>query len=158
MKIIFLDIDGVLNHRKCKVKTKRGFYFVDDKCIVRLKKIIEKTEAKVVLSSTWRYGYYDLVDGKKTSAAKDYEALMNKLQEHGIFIYGHTPVLQKSHRGTEILNWLKDTDAMLDSFVILDDGDDIYPLEKYHVRTSFKEGLRWRHVGETVRKLNTGIV
>jgi hypothetical protein len=53
MKVIFLDIDGVLN---CdKTPNPRKFpYIVDKKLLVRLKKLLDRTGAKVVLSSTWR--------------------------------------------------------------------------------------------------------
>ena len=53
MKIIFLDIDGVLN---CdKTPNPRKFpYIVDRKLLARLKKLLERTGAKVVLSSSWR--------------------------------------------------------------------------------------------------------
>jgi hypothetical protein len=81
VKIVFLDIDGVLNHTACKVKAPSGFCFVDDKCIVRLKRIIEKTDAKVVLASTWRRGYFDLLEGKYLGYNKD-------------FVYGFGPTTQ----------------------------------------------------------------
>jgi hypothetical protein len=53
MKVIFLDIDGVLN---CdKTPNPRKFpYIVDKKLLVRLRKLLDRTGAKVVLSSTWR--------------------------------------------------------------------------------------------------------
>ena len=53
MKIIFLDIDGVLN---CdKTPNPRKFpYIVDKKLLARLKKLLDRTGAKVVLSSSWR--------------------------------------------------------------------------------------------------------
>src|SRR3954449_1202724 len=53
MKIIFLDIDGVLN---CdKTPNPRDFpYIVDKKLLARFKKLLDRTGAKVVLSSTWR--------------------------------------------------------------------------------------------------------
>ena len=30
MKIIFLDVDGVLNHAGCKAYTPSGYYFVEE--------------------------------------------------------------------------------------------------------------------------------
>src|SRR5450759_4593748 len=53
MKVIFLDIDGVLN---CdKTPNPRKFpYIVDKTLLVRLKKLLDRTGAKAVLSSTWR--------------------------------------------------------------------------------------------------------
>src|SRR5260370_34823589 len=53
MKIIFLDIDGVLN---CdNTPNPRKFpYIIDKKLLARLKKLLDRTGAKVVLSSSWR--------------------------------------------------------------------------------------------------------
>lgn len=51
MKVIFLDIDGVLNDNNTKSISPNGFTFVDTSKILRLKRIIDSTEAKVVLSS-----------------------------------------------------------------------------------------------------------
>jgi len=70
MKIIFLDIDGVLNHEKWYKKRqefKSGmdqkewsdhypFYEFDPESVERLNKIIDQTGAVVVVSSTWRHG------------------------------------------------------------------------------------------------------
>ena len=56
MKIIFLDVDGVLN---CKSSKSRcgGFLGIDDSKVKLLKEIIDITGAKIVLSSSWRYGW-----------------------------------------------------------------------------------------------------
>lgn len=55
MKVIFLDIDGVLN---CVTsKSYCGMYVgVDADKIRRLARIVEETGAKIVLSSDWRDG------------------------------------------------------------------------------------------------------
>src|SRR5436305_6195221 len=53
MKVIFLDIDGVLNCSK--TPNPRDFpYIVDKKLLARFKKLMDRTGAKVVLSSSWR--------------------------------------------------------------------------------------------------------
>jgi hypothetical protein len=54
MKVIFLDIDGVLNCTS--TPNPRKFpYIVDAKLLKRFKRLLQRTGAKVVLSSTWRY-------------------------------------------------------------------------------------------------------
>ena len=50
MKIIFLDIDGVI----CTPKT--DFRYLDIRCVNHLNNIVEDTGAKIVISSSWRYG------------------------------------------------------------------------------------------------------
>jgi HAD domain in Swiss Army Knife RNA repair proteins len=54
MKVIFLDIDGVLNCKKTP-NPRRLPYIVDRRLLSRFKRLIDRTGAKVVLSSTWRY-------------------------------------------------------------------------------------------------------
>lgn len=48
MKLLFLDVDGVLNKA-----TTQGVF--EDSCFDALRYIIENTGARIVLSSTWRY-------------------------------------------------------------------------------------------------------
>ena len=63
MKVIFLDIDGVLNCKK--TPNPRKFpYVVDKRLLVRFNRLLEKTGAKVVLSSTWRYDPAGLFSAK----------------------------------------------------------------------------------------------
>ena len=54
MKVIFLDFDGVLNSEKY-IRT-CGHYgvIIDPSRMVMLKEIIDKTDAKIVLSTSWR--------------------------------------------------------------------------------------------------------
>ena len=55
IKVIFLDVDGVLNSDRTVRKTQGGYTFVDNRQMKNLKHIINMTGAKVVLSSDWRY-------------------------------------------------------------------------------------------------------
>jgi len=53
MKVIFLDIDGVLNgHEFCEHAKSCG---INPECVCELNRIIAATDAKIVLSSAWRY-------------------------------------------------------------------------------------------------------
>lgn len=68
MKIIFLDIDGVLNHedfyrerfekRYDDGAIEHPYSEIDPKTVQRLNKIIEETGANIVISSTWRHSGY----------------------------------------------------------------------------------------------------
>src|SRR5271170_3545479 len=53
MRVIFLDIDGVLNCSKTHNPRKLP-YVIDPKLRRRFERLLEHTRAKVVLSSTWR--------------------------------------------------------------------------------------------------------
>ena len=121
MKIIFLDVDGVLNNRKAfKQGKKDGFphgvsLVWDPDCVDRLNKIIEKTGAKIVVSSTWRL--YD----------DAYKVLIEVMGIKGEFI-GCTPdhmrMVQDSCRGNEISEWMKENKEE-GPIVILDDDSDM---------------------------------
>lgn len=55
MKAIFADVDGVLNEDSTPTRTKNSLVFIDSDKLLRLKRIVDATGAKIVLSSTWRY-------------------------------------------------------------------------------------------------------
>ena len=52
MGVIFLDIDGVLNSKQDRF----SWDIETDIHFIRLKRIVEKTGAQIVLSSSWRIG------------------------------------------------------------------------------------------------------
>lgn len=54
MKVIFLDIDGVLN-RKQTPNPRKFPFIVDPVLLGRLNRLLGLTDTKVVLSSNWRY-------------------------------------------------------------------------------------------------------
>jgi hypothetical protein len=106
MKIIFLDIDGVLN---CKsTPNPRNFpYIVDRKLLRRLKRVVGRTHAKVVLSSTWRY------DPAGIFSARHW----------GIPFMDVIPDMPEKPRRDEIRSWLK-AHPKVKRFVVIDDEDD----------------------------------
>lgn len=55
-KYIFLDIDGVLNSNDWFEKNKDvdGLVEIDPSKLILLKEIVDCTEAKIILSSSWR--------------------------------------------------------------------------------------------------------
>ena len=56
MRILFLDIDGVLNTIRTEILIE-GYTFVEDEKIQLIKDFVEEYDLKIVLSSTWRYGW-----------------------------------------------------------------------------------------------------
>jgi hypothetical protein len=66
MKVIFLDIDGVLN-RDSTPNPRKFPYIIDAQLLARFKELVRRIGAKVVLSSTWR------VDPVGRLAARHYE-------------------------------------------------------------------------------------
>jgi hypothetical protein len=106
MKVIFLDIDGVLNS-KMTPNPRKFPYVVDKKLLARLHKLLDRTRAKVVLSSTWR------VDPVGLLAARHW----------GIPFMDVCPDMPKSSRRKEVLAWLA-AHPKLTRYAIIDDEDD----------------------------------
>ncbi len=172
MKVIFLDIDGVLNtsetfKKRHKEYLKTGIWNIeiDDHRVEKLERIVEKTDAKIVLSSSWRY-FGEMKDGKFVPKNEKAEKLIKKLEQYGLHIYDITPVDQYGYRANEINEWLKDKDV--ESFVILDDESSflIEFIGKELIKTSLIEdgeilknmddctGLCEEHVDLAISKLN----
>ena len=131
MKIIFLDIDGVLNsdswNQEHKNEIKNGF-LVDIEKISLLSKLIKTTKAKIVLHSGWRF-WFD----KNISPIRNESAILIKLFKHsGIEIYDLTPDLTTEEirkkqkfslvKADEILLWLKNHEDV-SSWAVIDDLD-----------------------------------
>lgn len=162
MRILFIDIDGVCNAGWAANRPeykRNGFLFVIPQKLELLRRIVDVTDAKLVMSSTWRYGYYDLQNGIKSRDADDYIALVEKFAEYGLEFIGHTPITNGSmnRRGEEIDMWLKSWDGEpVESYAILDDLNGCYlrPHSGRLVRTSFMEGLLPKHVELAVKLLN----
>lgn len=161
MKIIFLDIDGVLNCRWCK-NFIDGYHFVMDEKILLLKQLVDRTGAKIVLSSTWRFGwiYMDAYTSEndvfQQREIRHFIALREKLQEFGLEIFSRTPVSELNFRGLEIDQWLQEwEEERIESFVILDDMNGRYlrPHSNCLVQTSLQTGLMQKHVEKAVKIL-----
>lgn len=150
MKILFLDIDGVLNSQRFFNTLPHGFTttrsdeILDPEAIDRLNKIIRETGAKIVVSSSWRIGL-SLVE------------LQILLKDHGVEgeVIGMTPSINKKGRvrGDEIQAWLNDHLEVID-FVILDDDSDMRHLMPALVKTSHNEGLLDVHVEQAIKMLS----
>ena len=141
MKVIFLDVDGVLNEVSTETRSPSGFQGVDDNKIEQLARIVKKTGAVIVLSSTWRY---EFMQDEPNSVSPDGEYLVNKLKEHGLEIFGMTDNLGGHIRGKEIYKWLTNSPEPVSHYVILDDNFfrdfDYYLITKYWVRTNYLSG------------------
>lgn len=131
-KIVFLDVDGVLNSmpyleaaRSGKMKNEGEICSI---YLQRLKEIIEKTGANIVLSSTWRV----MKECEDENGIKMYRYLENRLNEYGLRIYGQTGDADKRGRVYEILTWVKENapDAI---FVSLDDDFAQEDYERYGI-------------------------
>lgn len=171
MKVIFLDIDGVLNSADYfdKVREKKDNpdncmnheklnQQLNEEKVKLLKEIVDQTGAKIVLSSTWRI----LFNEKNNEKDPHYLFLEDTLNKYGLKIMSQTPYLS-CNRPAEIKAWLNnrvDKDDIV--FVSLDDDFrkgqyDVYGIGHCLVHTSFYEpngGLRKEHVEKAIEILN----
>lgn len=131
MKIIFLDIDGVLNHQlmysKEDDKIKVMGWDISKSSVAVLNKLTDITGAQIVVSSTWR-----LLNKKEAL----FDALKNEAGITGNLL-DITPNLGVGNlRGNEILHWIKANTALVGkyheykSYIILDDDSDMLLWQK----------------------------
>lgn len=120
MKLIFLDIDGVLNGHDAH-RHPNGYCGIDPACVYRLNRIVAETGAAIVLSSAWRY-----LIGRGMSFAGFKAMMLTYGLDRSAQIIGAT--VEDEHipdRGPQIGDWL--LDVVVESYVILDDGSDEPP-------------------------------
>lgn len=184
--IIFLDIDGVLNHQKWYnhrmdiLDQFEGQYPKGEFCpetIELLNKLIENTGAKVVVSSTWRLG-------------RTIEELQNILNSVGFKgeVIGTTPhfgsITLKGQasgytipRGCEIDWWLHQNDfqrinwsrekqieylqkSKVKNYIILDDDSDmLYNQREHYVKcNAYGDGFNQECYEKALKILNSSIL
>ena len=107
MKVIFLDIDGVLNYN--------GSSFLSEDKIILLRDILRRTGAKLVLSSSWRIIFY-----KPEIVCKEVELIKNSFIGD-LELYGYLP-FDDIDRSKSVEIWLKEH-SEIEKFVIVDDWD-----------------------------------
>jgi hypothetical protein len=179
MRILFLDFDGVLNSvdwaerrpskeefaREMGVSPERydhdrltwALRSVDPDAVAALNEIVNRTRARVVISSTWRTMY---------PLTKLEWILRRRGLEHHLI--GTTPcgwdMLERGGmlprpegerrvtRGDEIRAWIRTLDAPVhnDDIVIVDDDSDMGELMPRLFQTDAAFGLREHHVDQVV--------
>lgn len=128
MKIIFLDIDGVLNVRY-PGRDEYGRLF-HPHLVENLRNIVEKTEAKIVISSTWRMSGLSIMKEmweKRDLPGEVIDIIPNFMRERGTILC----------RGDEIKDWLDRHPEVTNYVYIDDDHVDVRKDQlKFFVRTS----------------------
>lgn len=141
MKVIFLDVDGVLITAK---RCRQGFGIVEPSCVAAVNSLIEQTGAAIVLSSCWRIGCNTRIE------------VCDLLNGWGVKgkVLGSTPHSYDKTRGEEIQQWLDENERYpVESFVILDDDSDMGQLMPRLVKSTFTDGFTSAHIAEAVEKL-----
>lgn len=176
MKVIFLDIDGVLApHQKSKIVD--GYFPYNVKfstiAVKNLKSLLEQSQAKIVLSTKWvdRLGFetvvttlashgilgpYVVFQDVETNIADFVQAgdwLGSRNKFYGITI---TPKKMSSEKCHEISFWLSDYADKIEGYVVIDD-DFIHGQEQYQVQTNGQKGLTKADVIKSLEILNSGM-
>ena len=141
MRVVFLDIDGVLNseafnrklgdqHRQLdpahECMCYRHDQMIDRDAVARLNRLVAKTGSKIVISSSWR----KLLDPPELHRVLVARGLIAEIigetpdghnDSDMLATFGH---IDRIFRGHEIDLWLRQHPEV-DRFVILDDGSDM---------------------------------
>jgi len=177
MKVIFLDIDGVLNTSQTFIKRKQDWeetgiwtLEIDEFRVEYLKRIIDETGAKVVLSSIWKKDFEN-INGKIIPINEKGVGLQNILRKYDIELFD---ILKKGYdleRQDLIIIWLNEHPEV-ESFIIFDDETTHLKrfIDKELIKTSFLDdgvmlknmddciGLCKDHIEIAIKKLNKGKV
>lgn len=133
-------MDGVVNNpREGRGRT------LSTKAVGLLNKLTEISGANIVISSSWRFTAPLIV-------------IIDKLKEYGFRyperVIGCTALLENRCRGDEIKLWLKQ--VPVESFVILDDVDDMGNLLPHLVKTDHVLLMQEHDVDKAIQILNRG--
>lgn len=179
--IIFLDIDGVLNSMNIHkfllwkifssiglsqwIEHKLNVDLVDKKAVKRLNRIIQATDAKIVLTASCRGVYVNTEERMKHRLTRRLHELFVK---YGIEVKDVTPASINNVRGNEILSWLSKHEDEINQFIILDDEKSdmtVFEDDFRLIQTRSKSisgidntGIKNIHVRRAIKILNTTVM
>lgn len=171
MNIVFLDVDGELTYSDYYNEETAH---IDIEKVKLLKEICDKTNAKVVISSSWR--------GSDAYTPRIYHILIDILTNNGIEVLGDTPYIKTEFEGdvpdsissttledlpnlkikygtgraAEVQKWISEHN--IGNFVILDDEDfewSDYGYDKHWIQPTWfgDGGLKMEHVDKAIEIL-----
>ena len=150
MKVIFLDVDGVLNNRHTRVTTSDGWCFVDDHLVAQLKRLLNLSGARLVLSSTWREGWHQEDESKNDIS---FTELRDKFNQFGIEIFDRTGEM-RMHRWQSIKEFFeRPRKDVIEHYVILDDWNDMGEFSNHLVLTNPSTGLTEEDIQKALKIL-----
>lgn len=158
-KLIFLDIDGVLNSLEFMYGPNSSWTSdkttqIDPNGVELLNQLIDATQAEVVLSSTWRILHYDILK----TILNDMGCKANIIDKTPTTHY-KAKKFRHCQRGCQIQEWLDNHKDIFDiekgdKFIILDDGNDMGHLTNHLVLTFLSVGLTKKNVEDSIERLN----
>lgn len=153
MRILFLDVDGVLNRVSGDTDAQYacgqvGAGFLDADLMFQLRRVVRATGCKLVLSSAWRHWY------KEPDCS-----LRHVLAAFGLIVADETPeigTMRKYLRGEEIAEWLRAHSSAVERYAIVDDDSDMLPEQQARfVRTDERHGLTEADADRLIALLGT---
>ena len=157
MKVIFLDFDGVITTPESK-------YTLCPKKMALLKEIVDATDARIVISSSWRRTNLQetishITDKNNPFVKENPFILAGKVVgiTHRMFGFIHPNKDRhcKIPRGVEINAWVFEHEMDIESYVILDDDDDMLYIQRDRfVHTDGWHGLTKADVAKAIDILN----
>jgi hypothetical protein len=168
MKIIFLDIDGVLNpihymtaigkmwkasFEEIKSHDEFGQFFFYQNCDA-LKKIVDETGAKIVISSTWRMSGLEEMRRLWKNRNLSGEIIGITPTEQEVVKCGEAEFYDMVCRGMEISHWIKHNN-FTGNYVIIDDTPDMLKnQEPFFIKTNEYVGLTNKDAIKAISILN----
>ena len=140
-KVVFLDIDGVLNIREFQSDMKKDTpkdefgYAFDPVAVANLAHIIEETGAVIVISSAWKFhGVARLREMWKLRNLPGHilDITPNTLSDDILLNANLEEMELGVCRGNEIKEWLSRHQGKVSNYVIIDDFDDLLPEQEDH--------------------------
>ena len=163
-KIMFLDIDGVLNTKwwytqmnRNTPKDKYGYAF-DPKAVANLKRIVEETGADIVISSSWKsFGFSELEEmwTDRGLPGKLIGVTPNSVSDE-LLLEADIDSIELFHiRGEEIKEWLTKHGKNVSNYAIIDDMDNMLPEQQSHfVQTNPEVGITEENAAQAIMILN----
>jgi hypothetical protein len=173
MKIIFLDIDGVMNMFGSSSRTfmKPYGHHIERHLVDRLNYICEKVNnVKIVISSSWRSDMDDLQKQLEQEGFKYWDKVIGKTPKPKAITENKTPPykLKLEFRGEQIQEWIKqftkienECCSVIDKYVVIDDetidicGEycNVIP-ETFVCKTDSNEGMLHKDAIKIIELLN----
>lgn len=166
MNYIFLDIDMCLNSEKFLKEHFDDDVILDETNIKLLGELVSKTQAKVILSSSWRVLFTEKGNPRRSvrGTKRGFE-LSNLLKKYGINLAGRTEVAKNKfgnyydagERPNEIFNYIMHNLTAGDKFVIFDDEDfrgGMYRFADNFILVDWKFGLQEKDIKKALNILS----
>ena len=163
-KIMFLDIDGVLNTKWWYTQMERNSprdqygYAFDPKAVANLKRIVEETGAGIVISSSWKsFGFSELEEmwTDRGLPGKLIGVTPNSVSDE-LLLEADIDSIELFHiRGEEIKEWLTKHGKHVSSYAIIDDMDNMLPEQQSHfVQTNPEVGITEEDAEKAIAIIN----